>query len=389
MSDMSEKKIIKVCHMTSAHPRYDQRILYRECVSLQKEGYHVTLIVNDEKENEKFKNINIKSTKHDYTVSRWKRMIFGTYHVYKLALKEDADIYHFHDPELLPFAIKLKKKNKVVIFDSHENYYDRIQYKYYIPQHIRKIAAKLYSFYENRVLKKIDGVIFPTLINGKNIFEGRSNNVALVNNMPDLDEIPKDIDNKNINKEGICYAGGLTYDRGIFFLMQAAYKAQVPLYLAGKFSSLSFKKEIMNGQESNFVYYKGILGRKEIYQLYNSCCIGMCTLLDKGQYSQSDNLPTKVYEYMAMGMPVILSDFLYNRQVIEKYKFGMLVDPEDPDDIAEKINYLMSHKEKAVQMGQNGKKLIYEKWNWKNEDKKLLGLYKSILNKNNLINNKK
>ncbi len=347
------------------------------------------MIVNDEKENEKFKNINIKSTKHDYTVSRWKRMIFGTYHVYKLALKEDADIYHFHDPELLPFAIKLKKKNKVVIFDSHENYYDRIQYKYYIPQHIRKIAAKLYSFYENRVLKKIDGVIFPTLINGKNIFEGRSNNVALVNNMPDLDEIPKDIDNKNINKEGICYAGGLTYDRGIFFLMQAAYKAQVPLYLAGKFSSLSFKKEIMNGQESNFVYYKGILGRKEIYQLYNSCCIGMCTLLDKGQYSQSDNLPTKVYEYMAMGMPVILSDFLYNRQVIEKYKFGMLVDPEDPDDIAEKINYLMSHKEKAVQMGQNGKKLIYEKWNWKNEDKKLLGLYKSILNKNNLINNKK
>ena len=158
--------------MTSAHPRYDQRILYRECVSLQKEGYHVTLIVNDEKENEKFKNINIKSTKHDYTVSRWKRMIFGTYHVYKLALKEDADIYHFHDPELLPFAIKLKKKNKVVIFDSHENYYDRIQYKYYIPQHIRKIAAKLYSFYENRVLKKNDGVIFPTLINGKNILKG-------------------------------------------------------------------------------------------------------------------------------------------------------------------------------------------------------------------------
>lgn len=379
MIAMNERKIVKICHMTSAHQRYDQRILYRECISLQKEGYDVTLIVNDEKEDEKFRNIYIKSTKHTYSKNRLKRMIFGTYHVYRLALNENADIYHFHDPELLFFATKLKKKNKMVIFDSHENYPDRIRYKYYIPKKIRNIIAMLYYSYESIILKKIDGVIFPTLMNEKNIFEGRSKNIAFVNNTPDLDEIPANIHNQDVKKEGICYAGGLTYDRGILFLMQAAYKAKVPLYLAGKFFPPSFEIEIMNRKESAAINYMGILDREEIYQLYNKCCIGMCTLLNKGQYSQSDNLPTKAYEYMAMGLPVILSDFPYNRKVIEKYKFGMLVNPEDPDDIAEKINFLISHENEAIKMGRNGKRLVYEKWNWKNEAAKLLQLYEVII----------
>lgn len=126
-----------------------------------------------------------------------------------------------------------------------------------------------------------------------------------------------------------------------------------------------------------------MLNRKEIYQLYGKCLIGMSTLLNIGQYGESDNLPTKVYEYMSMGLPVILSDFSYNRRMIEKYKFGLLVDPENIDDIAEKIRYLVTNKTQAKQMGENGKKLIYRYWNWEIESRNLFELYEKILKNNN------
>ena len=376
--------MIKVCHMTSAHKRYDQRILYRECVSLQKEGYAVTLLVNDKEEDEKFKDVIIKSTKKDYCGKRLKRMLFGTKNIYKLALKENADIYHIHDPELLPYAIRLKHMiGKIVIFDSHEDYYDRIQHKGYIPRPFRNLIAKIYYSFENRILKTVDGVIFPALKNGKNIFEGRARNIAIVNNVPSLDELPKKSIVDYDLREGICYAGGLTYERGIWHLMKAAYEANVPLYLAGPFTSISFKNEILKYNENNIIRYLGMLNRKEIYQLYGKCLIGMSTLLNIGQYGESDNLPTKVYEYMSMGLPVILSDFSYNRRMIEKYKFGLLVDPENIDDIAEKIRYLVTNKTQAKQMGENGKKLIYRYWNWEIESRNLFELYEKILKNNN------
>ena len=371
----------KICHLSNAHPRYDTRILFRECVSLYENGYDVTFLVNDDLPDEVINGVKLKSTGLNFHSNRAKRMTKGIKTIYKMALVENAIVYHLHDPELLLIARKLKKHGKKVIFDSHENYYEQIKTKEYIPTIIRNAIAKIYYIYETHVCKSIDGVITPATTLGQNIFEHRCKKFALVNNLPRLSEY-KEASNhlKPYNeRRGICYSGSLTYNRGISFLTEASKKAKIDITLAGRFNPDSYQKEIVEGENKENIRYLGFLSREETYRMYGECAIGMSTLLDVGQYSKGDNLPTKVYEYMAMEMPVILSNFSYYKKIVEKYQFGLTADPADSQDIADKINYLVQHKKEAEDMGKRGKALVNHKFNWMSAERELLKLYQRIL----------
>jgi hypothetical protein len=111
---------IKVCHLTSVHPIDDVRIFHKECISLAKNGYDVTLIACGEREYEEIKN-GVKCISLYVPVkNRLERMIKRPKAIYKKALEIDTYIYHFHDPELLPLGKKLKRKGKKVIYDAHK-----------------------------------------------------------------------------------------------------------------------------------------------------------------------------------------------------------------------------------------------------------------------------
>ena len=371
-----EKK--KICHLTSVHPRYDSRILYRECVSLAEHGYEVYLLVNDTGKKENYHGVKILTTNTEYN-NRVKRMCFGVKRIYDLAKKVDAEIYHLHDPELLLIALLLKWKGKKVIFDSHEVYYLQIREKEYIPLVFRRILARVYWLIETVITKKIDAVICPAAVSGKNPFKGRAKKITYINNVPRLQELQSETNVINAKEEkAICYVGSLTADRGITNLVKAAYKANATLYLAGKFSPDTYEQELMKMEEYKAVKYLGFLTRKEVYELYNKVCIGMCTLLPVGQYDKGDNLPTKVYEYMAAGLPVILSDFPYNRKVIKKYRLGKVVSPEEPESIADEIKKMLNNKRLRNEMGKRGREVVMKKYNWDMEKVKLIELYRKI-----------
>ena len=78
------------------------------------------------------------------------------YHIdyLKQAISINADIYHFHDPELISVGYKLIKKGKKVVYDVHEDVPRQILNKYYLSPFIRKIIANLFESYENRKSKK-------------------------------------------------------------------------------------------------------------------------------------------------------------------------------------------------------------------------------------------
>ena len=126
------------------------------------------------------------------------------------------------------------------------------------------------------------------------------------------------------------------------------------------------------------VEYLGYLDRHGIAEVYGRSRIGMSTILNVGQYASLDNFPTKVYEYMAAGLPVIVSDYPFMRRSVQEDGFGVAVDPADTDAIAAAIRQILSDPQAAVRMAENGRQAVLHKYNWGIEEEKLLALYRSL-----------
>ncbi|MFN9112262.1 MAG: glycosyltransferase, partial [Bacteroidota bacterium] len=112
---MKRPDTIKIAHLTSAHPYTDIRIFHKQCVSLSKQGYAVYLVATN-CASQVLNGVNVVGVQRKGK-GRFSRMFNTTRDVYRKALELDADIYHFHDPELLPFGLKLARRGKIVIYD--------------------------------------------------------------------------------------------------------------------------------------------------------------------------------------------------------------------------------------------------------------------------------
>lgn len=368
---------MKVCHMTSAHTQEDDRIFCKECISLAKAGYEVYEVARGDSYNKN--GVHIVGI-GEIPGGRLQRMTKGAKLVYQKALELNCDLYHFHDPELLPYGLKLKKAGKKVVFDSHERYTYQLLDKPYLPAWVRSPLAKLYGLYENRVLRQLDAVIFPCTLDGKNPFEGLCRRTPIISNAAILDEFYNRFDpDREKKSRQICYVGGLTEARGITADMIAAKKAGAVLALAGDFSSEEYHHTLRNMPEYACVDYRGKLNREQVADLIAESHVGLCTLLDRGQYLHLDTFGIKVFEYLSMGIPVILSKSDFNCRMTGKYGFGICVDPDNVDEIADAIQYLLDHPDETKRMGENGRKAVKEEFNWGVEEKKLLRLYKEIL----------
>ena len=356
--------MIKVCHLTSAHDTEDDRIFLKECVSLAQNGYDVYLVERGDTYD--------KNGVHlvgfgDMPDSRIKRMTNGGRKTFNKALEVNADIYHIHDPELLPYALKLKKKGKIVLFDTHEDVPAQIIDKTWIWKPLRLLVSKIYKSYETYVVKRIDAVVAATPHIAKK-FEGRAKRVMDINNFPRLDDIQFHETSFTDREAIVCYAGGIDELRGEDIMIQAMHGVQGKLIIAGE-------HEVMDIPGAN-ISYVGRLNRAGVNALYGKSIVGLCILRPIQNYYYSQ--PIKMYEYMAAGIPFICSNFPLWEKVANDSGAGICVDPMDPEMLSEKINDLLSNRNKAEQMGKNGHEYVIQKCTWAIEEKKLIGLYKTL-----------
>ena len=360
-----------IVHLTSVHPRYDTRIFLKECRSLAGAGHNVLLIVADglgEEEKDGVRILDVGRSR-----SRLDRLLRTSRRVLERAIKIDADIYHLHDPELLPIGLVLKRRGKRVIFDAHEDLPRQILSKPYLSPAIRRPVSAGAAVFERLACRQLDRVVTATpAIRNKFLSVGIA--AIDVNNFPLPGELEADVPTCGKAKE-ICYVGGIAAMRGIREVVAALTlcKSGARLNLAGSFAEKHVKTDVVKSPGWKSVNELGFLSRPEVKAVLGRSIAGIVTFLPAPNHIEAQ--PNKMFEYMSAGLPVIASHFPLWREIVEGNECGICVDPTVPSSIAAAIDQLVGDPDLARKMGENGRSAVYERYNWGAEKKKLVALY--------------
>lgn len=366
----------KVVHVTTVHQPYDVRIFHKEAVSLASAGFEVVLIACAE-QSAVVKSVRIKALPKPR--NRWIRMTVTVWRAYRSALEEDAEIYHFHDPELILLGILLKISGKHVIYDVHEDAAKDIHDKAYLPAWsvpILRLGVIVLEWFASCVC---DHIIVATSAIARNY---PPNKTTLVRNVPILGELTK----RNsaaftVRPRNVVYIGGLAPFNGVEQMVRAMHKlpqeAGIRLILAGKFNSTSEEMNIRALPGWELVDFHGWVGREEIPELFACARAGLVV------YQPTPNLmecePNKFFEVLSAGLPLIASDLPHWRDFIESHSCGIVVSPSDPEAIAKAVLDLVNFPEHAEAMGQRGQQAILTSYNWSNESLRLISVYNRII----------
>jgi len=375
---MNNKEKYKVVHMTSAHRAFDDRIFHKELKTLANAGYKVTLIAPHDK---KEAIGNIEMVPIPKARNRFERMAISTLRALYLALKEKADIYHFHDPELIPaaFIIKLLTGRKVV-YDVHEDYKQKMLSYEWINKRYRKFVSIILDMLEKKFSTYFDYVITADSYVQSRF---RRRKVEIIANYPPLSFSAGLECTRNNTTFKLIYVGGISEDRGIVMIIESLK------YLKNK--NINFEVfgntdnpmllNLLNNTEK--VKYFGVVPWQEVSKHLANADVGLVLLqpVPAYFYCPGENI-VKLFEYMSVGLPIIISNFPKLKKLILDIGCGIPVDPTNPEEIAKAIEYLIEHPEEVKQMGENGRKAVLEKYNWEHEEKKLLRIYDELLNEN-------
>ena len=367
---------MKVVQISSVHYSKDTRIFYKICKSLINNGYDLDLVIQHPK-SEQVEGVNIIALPiAKRKLARITKVIPRL--VFQVIKYPRRTIFHFHDPELILVGLLLKLLGHKVIYDVHEDVPKAILSKKWISK-----GFKIPLSFLTKVVEKIGAVFFDAIITVvpsiSSRFESNNNRVVEIRNYPKIQEYNLNHHSPPQKGENVVYIGSLSFARGINFLIDAIQHVKnknIKLLVGGTFDDKGLEEEVKISKGWGRTKYIGWVCREDIFKIYQSSIAGMVTLKDTPSYR--DALPVKLFEYMLAGIPVIATDIPFWREIIENVECGLLVQYDDPKKIAKAIDWIISHPKEAEIMGRNGRKAVLEKYNWEQEEKKLIKLYREL-----------
>jgi glycosyltransferase involved in cell wall biosynthesis len=365
----------RVAHLTSAHSSDDSRIWVRECRTLAWAGLDVTILAPGQS-NTKIEGVDVRSVPS--VGGRLRRMTITVGQVFIGAVRSGATVCHIHDPELIPVALVLKLLGRKVVYDVHEDLPATILDRTWIWIYLRRVVARLAAGLEFTSRFYVDAFVAATPHIARRFPCGKT---RIVQNFPLRNELAAFSDRTYSDRSPkIAYVGGMTSIRGIHELVQAIDLVDcsaVRLILVGKFEESALEYCCRNESGWRRVEYLGWRARPEVAKILGSVRAGLVTYHAAANHTAAQ--PTKLFEYMAAGIPVIASDFPLWRRIIERANCGLLVDPQDPRAIAEAIQWILDHSVEAEHMGRRGRAAIVREYSWEHESLQLLALYEELL----------
>ncbi len=342
-------------------------------MSLSEAGYEVCLVAPGVEDHER-NGVQIYGVPAN--TNRFKRVLCTAFiHVFKKAKQLKADVYHFHDTELIPVGLMLRILGKKVIYDVHENSAAAILSRAYVKNRMSKIfLSKCISFLERRSARYFSAIVTarPDI---SDLFKKHKH--FTLRNFPILPKYEQiqDVDIEK-TKAAVIYVGGMTEIRGVTQLINAFEKMdEAELWLLGFFGTADFEQKCRSLGGWKNVRFIGSVEADEIFGYIKKADIGIVTFLPVPNHITT--LATKPFEYMACGLPMIMSDFEYWRNFFQDS--SLYVDPANEEELIAVIKKLLSDKSLMESMGKKNLELTMNEYNWQKESKVLLSAYDFVL----------
>jgi len=365
----------RVAHVTSVHGALDSRIYYRECRSLVRAGYDVTIVAPGAGDRTA-DGVRIKAVRQPK--NRFQRMFVTAPAAVRVALRERAELYHLHDPELVPWGLALRMLGCRVVFDSHEDVPKDIELKTWIPRPLRRAA----SFAAAKFFQLTSRLLDATVVAVPSIAEGMGGRrVLTIYNYPVLEDLESMMLRPwSERSRAAIYFGSITEHRGLREMVSAMTIPDMPdgarLTLAGSFDDAAVfasAQTLPGWERTDFV---GWQEGRALWELVGDAKVGLVTLHPTLTFP--DGMPTKLFEYMALGLPVVASDFPAWRDIVSSCSCGILVNPLDPTAIGRAIAWLLRNPDDAAAMGERGRDAALRNYQWRTEATKLAALYADV-----------
>lgn len=364
---------LHVVHLASAHRASDPRIFDKECRTLAAAGYRVTFVV-PHMHDDTVDGVEIAAV--PLPASGRERLWQTVRDVVRRAreVSSPETIWHVHDAELLPHVLPWTWRGQRVIYDAHEDTPRQVQHWAWVPRPLRSAVGVWYAAVETVARRRCVGIVAATPTIAARY---PSRKTVVVRNVPRLDALvagPPVAERAPI----VAYVGALTRARGAEEMVAAA--ALLPegaeLHLAGTPYPSALPDELATHPGADRTRWLGHLDRDGVSRLLAAARVGLVVLHDTPQYR--DAYPTKLFEYMAAGVPAVVSDLPLWRRMVEDAGCGITVDPLDPVAIADACRQLLTDDVRASAMSDAGRDAARTRYSWESEAETLLAFYEAL-----------
>ncbi len=368
-----------VVHLTTVHPRDDTRIYLKEARTVaQSTPHRVVLLVADGLGTPAAPTDGVEVVDMGVLpMGRGARALVGIWRSLWAVRRLQPSVVHFHDPELLPLGFMMKALGIRVIYDAHENTPDLALHREWVPVALRRLIAGALHVVEAVAVRVFDQTVVATPRIARRFPSVRT---ALVQNFPiQADVEPRGQDPYHARPRSFAYVGAIAPERGAMETVRSIALAgsDVRLELAGSMSPTDLRDQLDREPGWDQVRYHGVVDRTEVMALLGRVRGGIVLFHPLANHLEAQ--PTKMFEYMAAGIPVIASDFPHWREIIDRTRCGLLVDPLDTVAIGRALRWVLENPAEGAEMGRRGRKAVATEFGWAAQSSVLLDAYGRLL----------
>ncbi|UCE73723.1 MAG: glycosyltransferase family 4 protein [Methanomassiliicoccales archaeon] len=301
------------------------------------------------------------------------------YKLYSRALRTKADVYHIIDMDNILVGFFLKTiKGKKVIYDIGDDFPSYNNFPGFVQWIIRSLEGHLLKYYDT------------IIVLSKSLKKDRikyTKNIEVIPHTPDPSFNPNNVmSSKKEVDYVLVFEGQIQSKKGIIEILKALSLVlkeikSVKLLLIGEIRS--DEKELILSMIEKYglkehIEITGWMKHTDVPKYINLGDLGIC-IYKPWSYSYVIGVSNKLIDYMACGKPVIgPRNFPEMEKTVNSAKCGILVDHNDPRQIANAAIYLMRNEKIRKKMGINARKHIEKYHLWESFEKKLLAIYDSL-----------